>query len=152
MQNKITTNCLCSLDCLLFTCTSCFQLPASTCRTSFRLGLRLVPVSKTTRKVTWAWGFSWEQESCINLVCCLFSLCWNSWFPAQSAFWSLVFFIFLMPASFQFSALLFSLYQWLLSNTKILGTFLVDESEKLWSFNFHSHRENYRWDYHAIIF
>lgn len=35
--------------------------------------LRLVPVSKTTTKVTWAWGrgcFSWQQESCINLVSC----------------------------------------------------------------------------------
>lgn len=83
-----------SPDLTLFTCTSCFQLPASTCRTLSSC-IEIGSCFKTTTKVTWAWGRRLLQlgarilyQFSFLLVVPLKFLVPHSW----PGFWSLVFF------------------------------------------------------------
>lgn len=70
-------------DRTLFTCTSCSQLPASTCRTPSsctEIGSCFKnKQEKRPRPGAEEGCYSEEHESCINLLYCLFFLLWNSW-------------------------------------------------------------------------
>lgn len=62
----------------LFTCTSCSQLPASTCRTP-SIYTEIGSCFKNKQESDLGLRQK-RQESCVSLVSCLLFLLWNSWF------------------------------------------------------------------------